>query len=93
VALAASYHKVPFYVVAPTTTIDKDLNPDEIVIEERSSEEVKKVMGTTYITLEDVEALNPSFDVTPPDLITGFVTERGIVNRPFEKNLLKVLKT
>lgn len=92
VALAASYHRVPFYVVAPTSTIDKSLDPSSIVIEERSPDEVRKVMGQTYITLEDVEVVNPSFDITPPDLITGFVTEKGIVGRPFEKNLAKILE-
>lgn len=91
VALAAFYHKVPFYVVAPTSTIDRSLGPEGIVIEERSPDEVRKVMGTTLITLEDVEVLNPSFDITPPDLISGFITEKGIIVKPFEINFSRVL--
>jgi translation initiation factor eIF-2B subunit alpha/methylthioribose-1-phosphate isomerase len=87
VALAAKHAGKPFYVVAPTSTIQRSWDPREIVIEVRSSEEVRTVMGKTYLTLEDVDVYNPSFDVTPPELITAFITEVGVVERPFEKNI------
>ena len=87
VALAAKHAGKPFYVVAPTSTIQRSWDPREIVIEVRSLEEVRTVMGKTYLTLEDVDVYNPSFDVTPPELITAFITEVGVVERPFEKNI------
>ncbi len=91
VALAARHASKPFYVVAPTSTFQRTWNPEEIVIEERSPDEVRTVMGQTYITLEDVEVYNPSFDVTPPELITAFITEKGIVEKPFERNIPLIL--
>lgn len=87
VALAARYAGKPFYVVAPTSTFHATWDPGEIVVEERSPDEVRTVMGKTYITLPDVDVYNPSFDVTPPDLITAFITEKGIIERPFERNI------
>jgi translation initiation factor eIF-2B subunit alpha/methylthioribose-1-phosphate isomerase len=87
IALAAKHAGKPFYVVAPTSTIQRSWDPGEIVIEVRSPEEVRTVMGKTYLTLEDVEVYNPSFDVTPPELITAFITEKGVVERPFEENI------
>ncbi len=87
IALAARHAGKPFYVVAPTSTFQKTLNLEEIVIEERSPEEVRTVMGQIYLTLEDVEVYNPSFDITPPELITAFITEKGIIEKPFEKNI------
>ncbi len=87
IAIAARYANKPFYVVAPTSTFQKTWSPEEITIEERDPEEVRTVMGQTYITLEDVDVYNPAFDITPPELITAFVTEKGIVEKPFEKNI------
>ncbi len=93
VALAAREHNVPFYVAAPTSTFQPNAGPDDIVIEERSPEEVKTVMseaGLVRITLPQVEAYNPSFDVTPPSLISAFITEKGIIEKPFEHNIKKL---
>lgn len=87
VALAAKANSKPFYVVAPTSTIQAVWDPDSIVIEERDPDEVRKVMGKYPITLPDVNVYNPSFDVTPPELITGIITERGIAKPPFSETL------
>lgn len=94
VALAASRFGKPFYVAAPSSTFQLDAGPEAIVIEERSPVEVLTVAseeGRVYITLRDVEAYNPSFDVTPPDLITAFITEKGIIRKPFHDNIRRVL--
>jgi S-methyl-5-thioribose-1-phosphate isomerase len=87
-AIAAKYYNIPFYVAAPTSTIDQDC-PDgsRIVIEERSPDEVLYQEGITddgrreriLIGSPGSPALNPAFDVTPAKLITGFITENGII--------------
>ncbi len=92
VALAAWHNGKPFYVAAPTSTIQPVEDPGSIVIEERSPDEVRMVMGKYPITLGDVEVYNPSFDVTPPELVTAFITERGIVEKPFKENLARLLQ-
>ena len=83
VAVAAHYHKVPFYVAAPFSTIDLSLAiGDQIPIERRDDAEMTHVNGVR-IAPEGVPVLNPSFDVTPGDLITAFITERGVIKPPF----------
>jgi len=77
-AVLAKYHKVPFYVVAPSTTFDPGTKSgSQIVIEERGKEEVTHV-GNVTIAPRNVAVYNPAFDVTPHRLITGIVTENGI---------------
>jgi methylthioribose-1-phosphate isomerase len=86
-AIIAKAHNVPFYVAAPLSTIDRSIKlGQEIEIEYRSGEEISKV-GGKWMTLDSVTCLNPAFDVTPPELITGFVTEKGVVYPPYEDNL------
>ncbi len=87
VAVLARENGVPFYVAAPTSTIDLSL-PDGggIPIEERSPDEVRTV-GGRLLTLPHVEVRNPAFDVTPAAYITAIVTERGVHRPPFEKSL------
>jgi eIF-2B alpha/beta/delta-like uncharacterized protein len=92
IALAAKRHDIPFYVAAPTSTIDLETSVENIVIEERNPEEVKRIMGKLLITREDAEAINPAFDITPPDLVTGIITELGIITPPYEKNIRDTLK-
>jgi methylthioribose-1-phosphate isomerase len=93
VAVAAHHHGIPFYVVAPTTTVDLSL-PDgsKIPIEERSPEEVTSIAGTS-IAPEGVEARNPAFDVTPSRLISAIVTEAGIARPDYVSSLAKLCKT
>ncbi|MGD9153058.1 MAG: S-methyl-5-thioribose-1-phosphate isomerase [Gammaproteobacteria bacterium] len=78
-AIVANYHKVPFYVVAPKSTIDIKLaTGKEIEIEERDSTEVTHINNQTIMPKE-VDVANPAFDVTPHELITGIVTEKKVI--------------
>ena len=80
-AVAAMHHGVRFMVVAPSTSIDMNLDSgDDILLEERDGSELLEVGGQRLGT--NVEAFNPVFDVTPADLIDAIVTEKGIVERP-----------
>jgi methylthioribose-1-phosphate isomerase len=93
-ALAANDNNVPIYSVVPTSTIDLALaNGDLIPIEERTQVEVLdlKLMGKP-IAPEGATARNPAFDVTPNRLITGIVTENGVVYPPYDQNLAKAVK-
>src|SRR5919198_1540719 len=90
VAILASRHKVPFYVAAPLSTFDFESSPEDVVIEERSVDEVVRV-GKKRVAPKGVRVFNPAFDMTPPELITGIITERGVLTPPFEKNLKALL--
>ncbi len=91
-SVVAKVYKVPFYIVAPTTTIDYEIETgQEIVIEERSSEEVTCIEGQR-IAPEGIDVYNPAFDVTPQENITGIITEKGIIKAPFKENVLKIRK-
>ena len=80
VAVLAKAHNIPFYVAAPTSTIDLSIDSgDAIPIEERNPEEVSNVMGKVRITPLEVEVANPAFDVTPAQYITGIITEHGLL--------------
>ncbi len=83
----ADRHDVPFYVVAPTSTIDYEIESgDEIEIEERAEEEVKIIRGSR-IAPEGLTAYNPAFDISPADNITGIITEKGIASPPSKESL------
>lgn len=87
VAIAAKYHNIPFYVAAPLSTIDTSIKSgDEIVIEERSHDEVTHINGKT-ICAQGVNIINPGFDVTPHELITGIITEKGILRPDYNKSI------
>ena len=90
VAILASRHRVPFYVAAPLSTFDFESSPEDVVIEERSVDEVVRV-GKKRVAPKGVRVFNPAFDMTPPELITGIITERGVLTPPFEKNLKALL--
>ncbi|WP_295633174.1 S-methyl-5-thioribose-1-phosphate isomerase [uncultured Intestinimonas sp.] len=87
VAVLAQYHGIPFYTVLPSSTIDLTI-PDgkHIVIEERSPEEVTHFAGVQTAP-EGVGVYNPAFDVTPHQLLTGIVTEKGVIHPPFREKL------
>jgi methylthioribose-1-phosphate isomerase len=88
VAVLAQAHGVPFYVAAPTSTIDLEaMTGAEIPIEERSPLEVAHI-GDRRVVPEGVPVLHPAFDVTPHGLIAAIVTERGVVRPPFEAGLV-----
>jgi len=89
-SVLAKVYNVPFYIVAPTTTIDFDIETgSEIEIEERSAKEVTHIMGV-QIAPDNIEVYNPAFDVTPNENITAIITEKGIINKPFKENILKL---
>ncbi len=90
VALAAKAHQIPFYVAAPTSTIDQNTpTGKDIPIEEREPDEVTH-WQSIQTAPEGVNVYNPAFDVTPNELVTGFITEKGIVYPPYEENLAKL---
>jgi methylthioribose-1-phosphate isomerase len=89
-AILSRWHNLPFYVAAPTSTLDNSLaSGKDIPIEERAPEEVTH-FGGRRITPKGVKASNPAFDVTPHSLIHGIITEKGIVRKPFERELRKI---
>lgn len=89
-SVAAKVYNIPFYIVAPTTTIDFDIEKgDEIEIEERDIMEVTHINGVR-IAPENIEVYNPAFDVTPWENITGIITEKGIVRPPYRENILQL---
>jgi len=89
-AVLSKWHNIPFYIAAPTSTIDISLaSGKEIPIEERAAEEVTHFRGIR-ITPKEIRAFNPAFDITPHSLIQGIITEEGIVRKPFKKNLRKL---
>ncbi|QSH41945.1 S-methyl-5-thioribose-1-phosphate isomerase [Lentisphaerota bacterium ZTH] len=91
VAILAEYHNIPFYVAAPYSTFDLSLESgDEIPIEQRDGDEVRKGCGKLTAP-EEVNVYNPAFDVTPNELIAGIITEKGIIRAPFEENIKKIL--
>lgn len=93
VALMAKAHNIPFYIAAPLSTIDRNI-PDgsHIPIEERTPDEVTHINGNR-ITPEDVPVFNYAFDVTPAELISGIITERGILHPPYSKSIAAVFET
>ena len=84
VAILARYYGIPFYVLGPTSTIDLNCpDGDSIVIEERNPKEITDMWYASRMAPEGVKAYNPAFDVTPHDLITAIITEKGIAYPPF----------
>jgi len=82
VAVLARRHRIPFYVACPLSTVDMSITSgSEIPIEERNADEVRGY-GDSVWAPDGVEIRNPSFDVTPAELVTGLITERGIVKSP-----------
>ncbi len=85
-SVLARDHGVPFYVAAPTSTFDLTSRPEDVRIEMRDPREVAFI-GERRIAPEGVEILNPAFDRTPPENITGIITERGVVRRPLDDGI------
>lgn len=89
-AVLAREHRIPFYVAAPLSTFDFSLrNGQDIPIEERKAEEVRRI-GNQLITLPEVPVKNPAFDVTPGRLISAIITEKGIIRPPFTPAIAKL---
>ncbi|MEZ0346536.1 MAG: S-methyl-5-thioribose-1-phosphate isomerase [Infirmifilum sp.] len=91
-ALISRVHNIPFYVAAPTSTLDlRSEGPGDFEIERRDPEEVLYWKGYR-IAPDKVSAIYYAFDVTPPQLITGIITERGILYPPYEKSIPGAVK-
>jgi methylthioribose-1-phosphate isomerase len=91
VALLAKAHGIPFYIAAPSSTFDLQAESGkDIPIEERDPEEVRN-FGGTQTAPADVNVFNPAFDVTPAELITAIITEKGIIKPPYVAEIQKIL--
>lgn len=92
VAVLAKRHNIPFYVACPLSTIDMSISSgDEIPIEERPPEEVTG-FGDCQWAAEGVNIVNPAFDVTPADLVTALITEKGVIYSPNTKKISELFK-
>jgi len=90
VAVMAQKHSIPFYVAAPISTLDLSLScGDEIPIEQRSGDEVT-YLNNKRITPEGANVAHPAFDVTPNDLVTAIITDKGIAEQPYSTSLKKL---
>lgn len=86
-AVLAKENRIPFYVAAPTTTIDPSLKSGkEIPIEQRRAEEVTHIQGVS-LAPAGTQVANPAFDITPAKYITALITERGIIRKPFGEGI------
>ena len=92
VATMARQHNIPFYVAAPLSTFDLQNKPDDIIIEQRKASEVTGVAGKKTAP-DGINVINPAFDMTPPELITGIITEAGIAKPPFEASIKKLFES
>lgn len=82
-AVLAKHHDIPFYVAAPLSTIDLNASPDGVTIEERSPSEVTHIRGVR-IAPEGTEVMNPAFDLTPRQLVSAIITEKGVSYPPYD---------
>jgi len=90
IAVLAKEMGIPFYVAAPTSTFDLKSTEKDVIIEERSHDEVKYIHGK-LIAPKEIKVYNPAFDKTPGRYITAFITEKGVIYPPYEENIKKVL--
>ena len=86
VATMAKQHNIPFYVAAPLSTFDLDSKPEDVIIEQRKASEVTGI-GDKKTAPDGIDVINPAFDMTPPELISGIITESGIAKPPFEQSI------
>ena len=91
VATMAKQHNIPFYVAAPLSTFDMKSNPEDVIIEQRSASEVTGI-GDKKTAPDGINVINPAFDMTPPELIAGIITEKGIAKAPFEESIKKLFQ-
>ena len=89
IALLAKEHGIPFYVAAPLSTFDMKSEPDDVIIEQREASEVTTI-GDKKIAPDNIDVLNPAFDMTPPELVTGIITEVGVARPPYEESIQKL---
>jgi methylthioribose-1-phosphate isomerase len=92
-AVLSQHHQIPFYIAAPHSTFDLKIKSGrDIPIEERRGKELTELFFKKPIATKDIKVFNPAFDVTPHNLITAIITDKGIIRPPYIKNIVKVLK-
>ena len=89
IAIIAKQHNIPFYVAAPLSTFDLNSNTEDVVIEQRKSSEVTSI-GNKKTAPDGINVINPAFDMTPPELISGIITEKGVIRQPYEESIKKL---
>jgi len=89
IALIAKQHNIPFYVAAPLSTFDLNSNTEDVVIEQRKASEVTSI-GNKKTAPDGINVINPAFDMTPPELISGIITEKGVIRQPYEESIKKL---
>jgi len=91
VATMAKQHNIPFYVAAPLSTFDLQSNPEDVIIEQRKATEVTGI-GENKTAPDDINVINPAFDMTPPELISGIITEKGVAKPPYDESIKKLFE-
>ena len=91
IATMAKQHNIPFYVAAPLSTFDLESRPENVIIEQRNASEGTGI-GDKKTAPDGIDVINPAFDMTPPELISGIITENGIVKPPYEDSIKKLFE-
>ena len=86
IAVLAKRHNVPFYCAAPSSTFDLETDWSNVIIEERSVDEICKI-GRKRIAPKKIKIFNPAFDMTPPEIVTAIITEKGVLEPDFKKSI------
>ena len=86
IAVLAKRHNVPFYCAAPSSTFDLETDWTNVIIEERSVDEICKI-GRKRIAPKKIKIFNPAFDMTPPEIVTAIITEKGVLEPDFKKSI------
>lgn len=89
-AVLAQRHKIPFYPAAPRSTFDLSRTHDQVTIEERGADEMVRIRGKR-IAPKGVPVANPVFDMTPPDLITTIISDRGLISAPYAESIQRLI--
>ncbi len=91
VATMAKQHGIPFFVAAPLSTIDLETKAENVIIEMRKGSEVTGT-GDKKTAPDGITVINPAFDMTPPELISGIITEKGVATPPYEESIPKLFE-
>jgi len=92
-AVLSKYHGIPFYIAAPSSTFDLKIKTGkDIVIEERREEEMTELFFSKRIAPKGIKVFNPAFDVTPHQLITAIITDKGLIRAPYQKNIARIIR-
>ncbi|MEK0330742.1 MAG: S-methyl-5-thioribose-1-phosphate isomerase [Nitrosopumilus sp.] len=91
IATMAKQHGIPFYVAAPLSTFDMKSKAEDVIIEMRKGSEVTGI-GDKKTAPDDINVINPAFDMTPPELISGIITEKGVATPPYEESISKLFE-